>query len=455
MTEVPQRTPGRVPVNNQTAPSTHIDDVPLSRFHLRLAIYTGGGPFIDGYILAILGVAMVQLTPQLQLSAAIEGIVGAAALVGLFIGASLGGYLTDRVGRQRLYTWDLFSIVVLSVVQFWIADALTLILMRLLIGIAVGADYPIASSLLTEFSPKRYRGPFIGGLIAAFFAGSAAAYVVGELLLHTGDNGWRWMLASAAVPALIIAMLRRGTPESPRWLASKGRIEEANAVMNKVFGPDVVLSDLPPDEKESLGFLALFKSGYTGRLLFVTAFWSCSIIPLFAILIFGPQILGTMNLTGSAGTIGSAAIQVLFLVGCVIALILVNRIGRRRILIHSFIWSGLALLLLGLFPDASATWIAILFAVYAVTIGGTQILCWLYPSELFPTEVRGAAIGISSALTRIGAAIGTFLIPLSLIHLGTSTTMLIAAGVTLVGLVVSIIWAPETRGLDLTESAAL
>jgi putative MFS transporter len=96
-----------------------------------------------------------------------------------------------------------------------------------------------------------------------------------------------------------------------------------------------------------------------------------------------------------------------------------------------------------------------LFAAYAVFIGGTQIMQWVYPNELFPTEVRGSAVGLASSLSRIGAAVGTYLVPLALTTLGIGTTMIIAAVVTLVGLAVSIAWAPETRGLTLGEAAAL
>src|SRR5207244_539918 len=103
------------------------------------------------------------------------------------------------------------------------------------------------------------------------------------------------------------------------------------------------------------------------------------------------------HLEGSLANVGSALITVMFLVGCVIALFGVNRMGRRPLVIHSFIWSGLALLLLGIFPDAPAAVIMVLFALYAIIIGGTQILQWIYPNELFPTEVRGSAVGLASS----------------------------------------------------------
>src|SRR5262245_61139302 len=289
-----------------------------------------------------------------------------------------------------------------------------------------------------------------------WFVGAAAAYLVGEILHHVDPvNGWRWMLASAAVPAILIVLARLGTPESPRWLLKKGRVDEANEVLRKVFGTGVSIDDLPEEVHENLRVSALVKAGYGKRMAFITIFWTCSIVPLFAVYAFGPKILGALGLTGAMANYGSAFITVMFLVGCVVGLFLVDRIGRRPLIIHSFVWGGVALLLLGIFPDANAWIVLALFAGYAVVIGGTQILQWIYPTELFPTGIRGSAVGLASSLSRIGAAIGTYLVPISLSHLGTGGTMIVGAVVTFTGAVVSVMWAPETRGLTLGESAAI
>lgn len=436
-----------------------LDDAPLNRFHKKLALYSAGGPFLDGYVLSIIGVAMVQITDQQNLSASWQGLIGASALIGIFLGAFAGGYLTDKFGRQILYTIDLIALIVCSVAQFWAADPVWLFVLRLLIGMAVGADYPIATSLLAEFTPRRYRGPMLGGLTVMWFVGAAAAYVVGEVLLRTGDDGWRWMLASAAFPAALIVMARLGTPESPRWLLKKGRAEEADAVLKQVYGPTASVDDLPQeqeaDDSEKLDFKVIMSSGYGKRMLYISVFWTCSVIPLFAIYAFGPTIMSALNLGDGLAHLGSALITVMFLVGCVVALLVVNRMGRRPLVIHSFVWSGLALLVLGLFPHAPSAVVLFLFASYAVIIGGTQILQWIYPNELFPTEVRGTAVGFASSMSRIGAAVGTYLVPVALTGWGIGGTMLAAAAISLIGALVSILWAPETRGLALHESASL
>lgn len=434
--------------------ATTVDDAPLSGFHKRLIVYSSGGPFLDGYVLSIIGVALIQATPQLQLDALWQGAVGAAALLGIFIGGFLGGWLADKYGRQVLYTIDLLAIAVFSILQFWTIDPVMLFTLRLLIGVAVGADYPIATSLVAEFTPRKYRGPALSGLIVMWFVGAAVAYVVGEIMLSTlGPDAWRWMLASAALPAIVFVLLRHGTPESPRWLASKGRMTEAMEVVHKVYGPDAKLSDVPEEQKESpIGLRKLFSAGYGRRLVFVAVFWACSTVPLFGVYAFAPAILDAL---GVEGEYGSALITFAFLLGAVIATLLVNRMGRRGLLIHSFLWSGIALLALGIFPQAPVVVIMACFLGYAIFIGGTQVLQWVYPNELFPTEIRGSAVGLASSLSRVGAAIGTYLVPLSLVTLGIGPTMIIGAAITILGFVVSLIMAPETTGKSLDETASL
>jgi hypothetical protein len=159
-----------------------LDDAPLTGFHKRLALYSSGGPFLDGYILSIIGVALVQITPQLGLGGTAEGLVGASALIGIFLGAFVGGWLTDKFGRKLLFTIDLIAIIVCSIAQFFVDSAVALIGLRLLIGMAVGADYPIATSLLAEFSPRKWRGPLLGAYVCMWFVGAAVAYIVGDLL---------------------------------------------------------------------------------------------------------------------------------------------------------------------------------------------------------------------------------------------------------------------------------
>ena len=434
-----------------------VEDAPLNAFHRKLAVYSSGGPFLDGYVLSIIGVAMVQISGALSLTAFWEGLIAASALIGVFLGGFLGGWFTDKYGRKILYLVDLIAIVGFSVAQFWVESAWALFAWRLLIGIAVGADYPIATSLLAEFLPRKHRGPLLAAMVLMWFAGAAVAYLVGELLLRAmGDDGWRWVLASAVVPGALFLIARSGTPESPRWLLNKGRVAEADAVIKKVYGPSYSISDLPEAVSEKpTSVWSLFHSGYGKRMAFITLFWTCAIVPLFAIYAFAPKVLQALKLTGDWASYGSIAITFLFTLGCLLATKLINHMGRRKMLIHSFLWSGLSLLLLGMFPDASPTLVLILFGGYAVMIGGAQVLEYVYPNELFPTEIRASAVGLATSLSRIGAAVGTYLVPISLASLGIANTMFAAAVISLFGALISWWLAPETSKLDLQQASSL
>jgi putative MFS transporter len=440
-----------------TTSKRSVEDAPLNAFHRKLTVYSAGGPFLDGYVLSIIGVAMLQITNALQLSAFWEGLIAASALIGVFLGGFLGGWFTDKYGRKVLYLVDLIAIVGFSVAQFWVESAWALFAWRLLIGIAVGADYPIATSLLAEFLPRKQRGPLLAAMVLMWFAGAAVAYVVGEFLLRMGgDDGWRWVLASALVPGVLFLIARSGTPESPRWLLSKGRKAEADAVIKKVYGPDYSIADLPEQSSgKPVSLWSLFHSGYGKRMAFVTLFWTCAIVPLFAIYAFAPKVLQALKLTGDWAAYGSIAITFLFTLGCLLATLLINRLGRRKMLIHSFLWSGMSLVLLGVFPDASPTTVLVLFGAYAVLIGGAQVLEYVYPNELFPTEIRASAVGLATSLSRIGAAVGTYLVPISLANYGVANTMFAAALISLFGALISWWLAPETSKLDLQQAAAL
>ncbi|HKS11972.1 MAG TPA: MFS transporter [Pseudomonas sp.] len=440
-----------------TNPNVSVEDVPLNRFHQLLTVRSGGGSFVDGYVLSIIGVAMVQMSAGLNLTSFWQGMIAASALIGIFFGGFLGGWLTDRFGRKLIFFVGPILFMIGSVSQYWIESGVTLFLLRFLIGVAVGIEYPVATSLLVEFLPKKNRGPRLATLTILWFAGAAFAYMVGDYLLRNGgEDAWRLVLASPVVIGAVLFLLRMGTPESPRWLLSKGRAAEAETVIKSVYGDGFSLRNLPEQpETKKLSFLSLLHSGYGKRMLFVTMFWTCSVIPVFAVYAFAPKVLGALNLKGDWASFGSVAITLLFVVGCIIATRLINTIGRRSMLIYSFFLSGLALLGLGAFHAGSEVVILSLFGAYALFIGGAQVLQLVYPNELFPTEIRACAVGVGTSMSRVGAAVGTWLVPMALDSHGIAFTMYAAAIVTLIGLAFAWALAPETRSLNLQQAASL
>ena len=440
---------------NTSIPS--IEDAPLNNFHQLMSLRAGGGWILDGYILSIIGVVIVQFSQSLQLDSFWQGMVAASAMLGTFFSGFLGGWLTDRIGRRRLFFVGPVLFIVGSLGSLWVESGIALFILRFLVGIGVGLEYPVAGSLLTEFLPQKHRGRRLAALTIMWFAGAALSYMVGNFILaRGGDEAWRIVLASSAVLGLLLFIVRLGTPESPRWLVSKGRLAEAESIIKKVYGPSFSLANMPEQALEAkVSLVDLVRSGYGKRMLFVAVFWSAAVVPMFAVYSFAPVVLQALNLKGNWASYGSVLITLLFVVGCIVATRLIDSLGRRPLIIHSFLWSTLALLGLGLFSDGSEILILLLFGAYALFIGGAQVLELVYPNELFPTEIRAFAVGMGSSLSRIGAAAGTWLVPISLQGIGIGNTMLIAALVSLTGLVVSVWLAPETRGMTLETAASL
>lgn len=439
---------------NTSIPS--IEDAPLNNFHQLMSLRAGGW-ILDGYILSIIGVVIVQFSQSLQLDSFWQGLVAASAMLGTFFSGFLGGWLTDKIGRRRLFFVGPVLFIVGSLGSLWVESGFALFILRFLVGIGVGLEYPVAGSLLTEFLPQTHRGRRLAALTIMWFAGAALSYMVGNFILaRGGDEACRIVLASSAVLGLLLFIVRLGTPESPRWLVSKGRFAEAESIIKKVYGPSFSLANMPEQALEAkVSLVDLVRSGYGKRMLFVAVFWSAAVVPMFAVYSFAPVVLQALNLKGNWASYGSVLITLLFVVGCIVATRLIDSLGRRPLIIHSFLWSTLALLGLGIFSDGSEALILLLFGAYALFIGGAQVLELVYPNELFPTEIRAFAVGMGSSLSRIGAAAGTWLVPISLHGIGIGNTMLIAALVSLTGLVVSVWLAPETRGMTLETAASL
>jgi putative MFS transporter len=444
-------------MSENSAGNSVIDEAPYGRFHRRLLLLSAGGPFLDGYILANVGVVIAGIEAQLRLTAIELGLVGAAALVGLFIGGLAFGRLTDVIGRKLMYTFDLSILLIGSVLCLFVQEGWQLIAVRLLLGVAIGADYPIATAMLSEWLPRRQRGRCMGILMAWWFVGATLAYVIGFLLVEwLGDNSWRWVLSSAAIPAALIMIARHGTPESPRWLISHGQRHKARENINAALGRLVSEEELDvlahQEALTGMGFWHAFKQPYGKRTLFVSLFWTFQIIPLFGLYTFGPTILSAFGMS-EGSVLGSLLISLVFLIGVLPAIKLIDRIGRRPLIIGSFALMVIPLTVLGVFPHASAVIVIVCFCAYALFSGGPSILEWAYPTELFPTEIRGTAVGLATSVSRIGAAVGTYLLPMCLHRFGVGPTMLIGAGITIAGLIVCIAWAPETKGKSLQEAA--
>lgn len=430
-----------------------IDDVAMTPFLRKIVFFSSGGSFLDGYVLALIDVALTQITPLFDLTETWSALIGASVFLGILIGTVVGGYLTDLIGRRVMFIIDLIAIAAFSIFSVFAADPLSLVIARFFIGVFVGADYPIATSMIAEFTPTHHRSISMGMVSAAWYLGATAAAFVGYAL-YAYDDGWRWMLGSAVIPCVILLVGRHNIPESPMWLNQHGRSEEANAIVARVYGEDVVLEYEEPSAKVPI--MVLFRGGYGKRIVFLGVLTLCQVVPMYAIYTFGPQIMTEFGLgAGQEAILGESAVSLFFLVGTFPAMFWLNSLGRRRLLIVSLALMTIGMMILGLFPTAPALVIIAAFGLYAFFSGGPGILQWLYPNELFPTSVRASAVGVSIAISRLGTIAATYSLPIMLSSFGVGPTMLSASGLLLLGLVLSIFMAPETKGKSLTEASKL
>jgi putative MFS transporter len=278
------------------------EDAPVSAFHLRVTISGTGGQFSDGFILGIIGIVIASATRALGLTPVWGGLLGAATLTGLFFGAVVAGPIADRVGRRQIFAWDMLIFAMLSAAQFFVQTPTQLLILRLLLGVVLGADYVVSKSLVTEHAPKAYRGRLMSLLAVAWAAGYVAAYLVGFVLSGIGlgigsgigADAWRWMLAVSALPALLVLGFRVGVPEAPLWLARHGRHDEAAAIVSRYLG-DSVAPPAPVAAAPRRGMRVLFGRRYRGRTAVGAVFYICQVIPFFALGTFSTQVMESLG----------------------------------------------------------------------------------------------------------------------------------------------------------------
>lgn len=432
-----------------------------SGFLAKMYFASGGGIFLDGYLLVLISVALIQLEGVLSLNSYWLGLIGAGSLLGIFVGTSIMGYVTDHVGRKKLFIINVGLTAILSICQMFISSPEQLVALRLLIGMCVGADYSIGQPLLAEFAPQEQRGVMLGGLQVMWFIGACCANIVGYLLVDTA-NSWPIMLGSAAVPAILLFIVRLTVPESPYWLASKGRLEDAHSVLKKVYGDtyDESELDLNQDTDEAdqpkASWKELLTPFYLKRVIFCGGFYSCAVLPLFAIYTFGPKILEQFNLAhGKEAMLGDMSLSMVFLIGCVLGLYLIDKFGRRPISIATYAIMTISIGGLSFCTESPIGYVMFFFAAYAIAAGVPNDMVIVYPNELFPTEIRATGVGVSTAISRIAAFIGTFFMPFMLNDLGLMMTLLLMTAVTAVGLLLCILLAPETKGMTLSEASSM
>jgi putative MFS transporter len=431
-----------------------LDDVPLNAFHVKIAGLTFGAHLTEGFALGTIGYALAAMNRQMPIDAFWMGMIGSSALMGIFLGSLVFGWLSDRMGRQKIFLLSFLIITAAAFAQFYVRSPAELCLLRVLIGFGMGGDFAVGHAILAEFSPRKHRGTLLGSFSVVWTIGYVMANVLGMHYADSSPDAWRWLLASAGVPAVIVLLLRMGTPESPRWLYGKGRIAEAKAVVLKHFGPNVTLDGgHDPHAQASGGFMRLFRKDLIRRTIFNCAFFVCLVIPYFAIYTFLPTILKAIHLNNDSSA--DFLLNGFLVLGALIGIWLTIKLPRRVFLIGSFAVTCLSLIALGFLPESATVGMIVAFGIFTLTMSAFSNLVGVFPPECFPTEVRACGVGLAIACSRLGSAVGTFLLPLGIVHLGFHITILVLAAVLLVGMIVSIAWAPETKHLTLNQASGV
>ncbi|WMT50439.1 MAG: MFS transporter [Ferroplasma sp.] len=438
-----------------------LDNAKMNSLHKKITALSVGGTFLDGYDISIISVALIVMSKSaFDLNTDFgKAMIAASTTIGMLVGAILFGYITDLYGRRTMYMYDMAIFIVLTIATAFSWNFAALFTFRFILGLGLGADYAIGTTIISEFSPVKYRGKLLVTNVLAWFVGAAVAAGTGYLLLSLGPQSWRYMFLLGIVPAAIILILRRDVPESVRWLNNKGKTKEASDVEKELTGTSDNLAIIKKDNKNPIKDLVSRK--YIKSLLFIGIFWFTFDASFYGISIFSPTILELLGLKARLAVLGSGIFDIFAILGSLTAIVLIDRIGRKGITIIGFLGMVISLAALGIVtyyvPNKSAfiTDGALIFALFllfyiteAIGPGSTD---FVYPVELFPTEDRATAQGFGTSVSRIGAILGITTFPFIVSAYGFSTSLFFFTALALIGLLATIFLGTETKGKTLEE----
>ncbi|MDE5054379.1 sugar porter family MFS transporter [Niallia taxi] len=427
--------------------------------YINLIYFFGAlGGLLFGYDTGVISGALLFIKEDLGLTPFMEGLVVSGVLIGALLGAALCGPFADRVGRKKAIIWlgVLFSI---GAVGTGLAKNVEmLILFRIELGVAVGGASAIVPLYLSEMAPAAIRGRVASLNTLMNSIGILMAYLVNFVFASSGS--WDWMLLLAVVPSLLLMLGMFFMPESPRWLLQKGREEEARSVLlltrdaKKIDEEIKNVNELKPEGK--VPFSELF-SPLMRPILFIgigVAIFQ-QIIGTNTIIYYTPTILADSGMGSSsaiAGTIGIGIVNVLF---TIIGTILIDKIGRRLLMLIGNIGMSIALGILGIstWLFQAPSWLLLgclcLFMVaYSASWG---MVVWVVLGEIFPLKIRGTAIGFASTSLWLANIVVSLSFPVLLSSLGSSILFLLYAAIGILAFLFVYKFVPETKGKTLEE----
>jgi putative MFS transporter len=433
-----------------------LDRIPLNRFHWRLLVVAGFGWMFDAMDVILIAFLLTPIRTEFKLDATQTGFVASAGFVGMFLGAAIAGRIADRIGRKTVFQATLVLFSFGALLSAFAPTFETLLLARVVAGLGLGGELPVAATLVTEYAPRASRGRFIV-LLESFWAyGTILAGIVALVVLP--QFGWRGAFVVGALPALYVAFLRRALPESPRYLAEHGRAAEADAVVRRVEregGGALITVTKPVAPERSVGgsaaISALFAPRYIRRTVMLWILWFGITLTYYGMFTFLPSLLAGRGLSVVRSNEYFFISSLAQVPGYFSAAWFVERFGRRPTLVTYLVGSAVSAYLFG---NSGAGNDALAYAALLsfFNLGAWGVVYTLSP-ELYPTALRATGSGAAAAVGRIGGIIGPFLTPTLTASMGQAGTFGVFMGLLLLTALAVGLLGEETRGRSLEEIA--
>ena len=462
--------------------STDVSSTPMTNMQWLIWGLATAGKFFEGLVVFMTGVALPLMREEWALSASEKGVVAAAPLFGILIGATALGGLADHYGRKLMFIIEMIMFAVFIVGLVLAPNYAVAVACLFGIGLALGCDYPTAHLVISESIPSSVRGRMVLGAFGFQAVGALAGTGIGFVILYADPamQAWRWMYAVTLLPAIPVIIGRFFITQSPHWLVAKGRYEEAEKTLMRLLHRhpqypkrvDLHRPDLATEmhtRKQRSQYVDLFKGKNLRRTIFASVPWFLQDLGTYGIGIFTPTILAAIfgaKATENSlqdivhndmlGAEGAAVISFLLIIGIIFAVFLADKVGRIKLQILGFIGCAVGLFIAAMsqFTTGAASMVLIFagFMLFSfMTNMGPNAMTYLIAGEVFPTKVRGKGAGFAASFAKVGAVLTAFLFPILLSAIGTVALLMGLVITSLAGAWVTWAYQVETKGLNLEK----
>jgi len=438
--------------------AARLNRLPPTRTHTNATVIAGIGSFFDLFDIFLAGVLGTVLTQQFGLDRLSLPAALSSAFVGMFVGATLFGRFADRVGRRPAFLLNLAIYSAFTLAGAFSVDATTLIVSRFLAGVGIGAELPLVDAYLSELLPARLRGRYTAWAYTLGFVGVPAAGLLGRVLVPIapfGIAGWRWLFVAGSIGAVIVWFARRRLPESPRWLESVGRSEEADAIVTRMEIEASAHGALPDPsrtgaiEKGRPRLSVLFEQRYRSRTIMLAVFHVFQTIGYYGFGTLVPIVLAAKGFSVVTSLTFTTLTFVGYPIGSALSLPIVERVDRKWLIAGSaFLMSVLGL---GMGYATSSAAIVVLGFLYTAVSNVFSNALHIFQAEIFPTFVRATAAGTCYGLSRLSSAVMPFVLLPVLERWGAGPMFAVVAVALWIVILDIVLFAPRTTGRSLED----